>query len=114
MKAPHSIFGAAIARRHGRATDVAFAVVGHHAGMPDSSEGGTKTTNETEKASHPWGLALADFPQIAECFKAANPHLRPFSADSLVVDVHCRILLSRFFTCRRNLPKCPAYVCTEL
>jgi CRISPR-associated endonuclease/helicase Cas3 len=94
-KAPHSIFGAATARFQGRASDVAFAVAGHHAGIPDISKLDKDTRGEREKASQLWRRAVTDFPAIAACFEGANPLLGSFSsADPLVIDLHCRMLLS--------------------
>ena len=94
-KAPHSIFGAAAARFEGSAIDVAFAVAGHHAGMPDSSKLGADTLAEREKASRLWKRALTDFPEIANCFAGARPLLGPPTVtDRLSFDLHCRMLLS--------------------
>lgn len=94
-KAPHSIFGAAAARFLGGATDVAFAVAGHHAGMPDTSKLKVTTLAEKEKSTELWRRALVDCPEIAECFAAVKPLLGPLIiADRLVCDLHCRMLLS--------------------
>lgn len=94
-KAPHSIFGAALALANAKATDVALAIAGHHAGIPDASELKGEFGNVIHVSKSIWPNALKDLPALATCFEGPSPLLPPYdSQELLTLEVETRMLLS--------------------
>jgi CRISPR-associated endonuclease/helicase Cas3 len=93
-RCPHSAHGAAIAI-DSKSPDVAFAVAGHHAGIPDLS-GGTGTLQVRLKEAMAEALSLrtcasSDSPLLTSCFEAPG-EARNISKDDF--DLHTRMLFS--------------------
>jgi CRISPR-associated endonuclease/helicase Cas3 len=69
-KAPHSAHGAAIARK-AEAMDVAFAIAGHHAGLPNPKGGKAGLWERTgaiqDTLDGLWRLAVNDCPELSAC-----------------------------------------------
>ena len=90
-KAPHSDFGAALAYfRGGRATDLAFAIAGHHGGMPDQDCLRGRLVKAREKIAHLFGAASGDCPEVGECLQS----LGGAPGDALQLECATRILFS--------------------
>lgn len=94
-KAPHSIYGAALAVKLGGAADIGFAVAGHHAGMPDRSNLREAVAVNSEEAQSIWVDALKAFPNLSQMLdesfavgKSALPR------DALQFELQTRMLLS--------------------
>lgn len=94
-KAPHSIYGAAAAQVKARATDVAFAIAGHHSGLPDKVDLKSRIMTAKNEAIALWEKALHDLPQLAFCVEGQNALLGPLTIpDAIALDMQCRMLLS--------------------
>ena len=95
-KAPHSVFGAALAFRH-KAYDLAFVIAGHHGGLPDSHGVKARTVKVQADIGALWKHALQDCPDLAACFEGPNALLSALQlhADPQYdYDCHTRILFS--------------------
>ncbi len=93
-KAPHSDFGAALAFFRSRAQDVAHAIAGHHAGMPDSVPLGERMLKVQPQLEELLTTAIRDCPEIAECFQTESPLLAPLEGRRIQVECATRILFS--------------------
>lgn len=94
-KAPHSIYGAAVAYANANATDVSFAVAGHHAGLPDKTVLGDRLREAKPELILLWERAVLDCPELLHCFASGDPLLAQLTGISqLSFEVHCRMLLS--------------------
>jgi CRISPR-associated endonuclease/helicase Cas3 len=94
-RAPHSRYGAALAVARSGSTDLAFAIAGHHGGIPSRSKLRAECIDATPDAESLWSSALADCPELAACFATPAPllgHLVLASGNDL--DLHCRVLFS--------------------
>ena len=88
-RAPHSIYGAAAAALR-KASDISFAIAGHHAGMPDRAVLGDRTKAARAVLGEIWAAAIADCPELAAALELPPLTMR----DPLEFDVGCRMLLS--------------------
>ena len=93
LRAPHSAHGAAIARK-AKALEAAYAIAGHHAGLPNPKGGRAglwERTNEVGGALDDlWRTAVLDCPDLSECRKPALA----FSGNLANFDVRTRMLFS--------------------
>jgi CRISPR-associated endonuclease/helicase Cas3 len=93
LQAPHSAHGAAIARR-ARAIEAAFAVSGHHAGLPNPKGGKAGLWERTREVDGMldglWRTAVNDCPELSECGEL----LRASAADLNGFDLRTRMLFS--------------------
>ena len=93
LQAPHSAHGAAIARR-ARAIEAAFAVSGHHAGLPNPKGGKASLWERTREVDGMldglWRTAVNDCPELSECGEL----LRASAADLNGFDLRTRMLFS--------------------
>jgi CRISPR-associated endonuclease/helicase Cas3 len=93
-KAPHSIFGAipAFAKK---AYDVAFAVAGHHAGLPDRTRLKERLADANSDVEPLWARAIEDCPELALCFDGPDPLLKnPKPYEPNLLDCQIRMLFS--------------------
>jgi CRISPR-associated endonuclease/helicase Cas3 len=93
LQAPHSAYGAAIARR-AKAIEAAFAIAGHHAGLPNPKGGKTGLWERTREVDGMldvlWDTAKLDCPELSECGEL----LRASGANLKAFDLRTRILFS--------------------
>src|ERR1035441_6921028 len=70
IQAPHSAYGAGIARR-AKAVEAAFAISGHHAGLPNPQGGRASLKERTREVDGMlddlWRIAVSDCPDLSEC-----------------------------------------------
>ncbi len=93
LKAPHSAYGAAIARK-AKALEAAYAIAGHHGGLPNprgGSAGLWERTNEVRgRLDSVWRSATDDCPELSACINRL-----PVSSETLRhFDVRTRMLFS--------------------
>lgn len=94
-KAPHAIYGAALAKEKANAADAAFVVAGHHAGLSDPSPLITKIAAVRDEAVALWMPATSDCPELRECFEGLTPLLASVANEgAFAADLDCRMLLS--------------------
>ncbi len=123
-KAPHSKFGAIASYKYGSSADLAFAILGHHAGLPDKAQLTDVVKSGSAHIDPLWQTAIADFPELSACFKGHPELLGKLTiVDELHFDVHCRMLFSCLIDAdRRNTaehaegsyPTAPAFLPFEL
>ena len=93
LRAPHSAHGAAIARR-AKALEAAFAISGHHAGLPNPKGGKAGLWERTREVDGTldglWCTAVNDCPELLECGEI----LRASAADLKGFDLRTRMLFS--------------------
>jgi CRISPR-associated endonuclease/helicase Cas3 len=92
-KAPHSAYGAALAWLQGQAPDAAFAIAGHHAGMPDPVPLRERLAKVRPELADLVETAIRDCPEIEDCLRAGGLLGR---ADGGHLQIECatRILFS--------------------
>jgi CRISPR-associated endonuclease/helicase Cas3 len=92
-QARHSVHGAAVARKS-KAIEAAFAIAGHHAGLPNPKGGKAglwERTKEVDAALEDlWNTAVQDCPELTHCRNS----LIPCSATLDTFDVRTRMLFS--------------------
>jgi CRISPR-associated endonuclease/helicase Cas3 len=88
-QAPHSAFGAALAHFRGRSPDLAFAVAGHHGGLPDPVPLRDRIAKVRTRLPDLWEAAVGDCPDLAGCLS-----LGAVNGDTLRFDCSTRILFS--------------------
>lgn len=94
-KAPHAIYGAALALQKAGASDAAFTIAGHHAGMPDPPQLKSRTDEARAEAAALWERAVADCPELKNCFGAETALLSGLKNEGpFAFDLDCRMLLS--------------------
>jgi CRISPR-associated endonuclease/helicase Cas3 len=86
----HKQAGAAVAADQ-RRVDVAFAIAGHHGGLPDRDALKDLIAGPSGRAlaKSIWSTAAADFPELD-----LPADLWPYGNDPLVLDIHTRLLFS--------------------
>jgi CRISPR-associated endonuclease/helicase Cas3 len=93
LQAPHSAYGAAIARR-AKAIEAAFSISGHHAGLPNPKGGRGGLWERTREVDGMldclWRTAVNDCPELSECGEL----LRASAADMKGFDLRTRMLFS--------------------
>ena len=93
LRAPHSAYGAAIARK-AKAVEAAFAISGHHAGLPNPKGGKAGLWERTREVDGTleglWRTAENDCPELSECTEL----LRAAAADMKSFDLRTRMLFS--------------------
>lgn len=87
--APHSVYGAALAAHNGRAPDLAFAVMGHHAGMPDPEDLKGAITKVRSEVDPLFCVAQRDCPEFSQSLPLA-----PLAPDYLTAECATRVLFS--------------------
>lgn len=93
-KAPHSAFGAALAHFRGNAPDAAFAIAGHHGGMPDPVPLRERLVKARPEIADLWDVAVRDCPALGECFHNRDGLLARLDGDGLQIDCSTRVLFS--------------------
>jgi CRISPR-associated endonuclease/helicase Cas3 len=93
-RAPHSIFGAALAGFRGGAPDVALAIAGHHGGMPDPTPLRERLEEARAKIDDLWDVAVRDCPELGECLQVTDGLLGRIEGDGLQIDCSTRVLFS--------------------
>ena len=93
LKAPHSAHGAAVAR-DAKVLEAAFAIAGHHAGLPNPKGGTPCLWERTEAVARAladlWPVAVKDCPELSLCRDLRPPS--PAATDAF--DVRTRMLFS--------------------
>lgn len=93
VQAPHSAHGAAIARK-AKAIEAAFAIAGHHAGLPnpkgDRAGLAERTKHVDGVLEDLWNAAVRDCPELSECKNSLPPSSETFAN----FDVRTRMLFS--------------------
>lgn len=104
VKAPHSAYGAALAFGCG-ASEAAFAIAGHHAGLPNP-KGDRACLRERIKDIHDvldnlWETAVRDCPELSVCRDSL-----PRSGETLAnFDLRTRMLLVAWLTPTASTPR---------
>jgi CRISPR-associated endonuclease/helicase Cas3 len=93
-KAPHSSFGAALAHFHGGAPDLAFAIAGHHAGMPDPVPLRESLAKVRPALPKVLANAVCDCPELSDCLQRGGSPLARLEGDGSQIDCATRILFS--------------------
>ena len=93
-KAPHSVYGAALAWERGGAPDVGLAIGGHHGGMADPASLRERMVTIRPELEALRAAAIADCPELNECFDEVEGPLGHPIGNPLQVECSTRILFS--------------------
>lgn len=89
----HAARGAALAWLRRSSGPAAFAIVGHHSGIPNCNDGAGSMVTRTHDAEHEaealWTNALLDCPELAEALESL-----PVARNRKGIDLHTRMLFS--------------------
>lgn len=95
LKAPHSAHGAAMAYQRAKSVEAAFAIAGHHAGLPNRKGGRSDLWERIQEVLRGtiddlWRAAVHDCPELATCLDAVPQT----SNDPHTCDLRTRMLFS--------------------